>query len=125
MRRIWLVLALASIAIAALPALAEDISTDVTVDLDGTVAADEDVVEDTAGTATKIDVGTLPAAADLTGYSVLPGGDALFAIDVSASSEAPCWSSARTRSRYCAPSCPHGACQANCPGLPVRLAIVT
>jgi hypothetical protein len=72
-------------ALLALPAFAEEISTDVTVDLDGTVAADEDVVEDAAGVATKIDVGTLPAAADLTGYSILPGGDVVFSIDVAAS----------------------------------------
>jgi hypothetical protein len=78
-------LALALAALLALPAVAEEISTDVTVDLGGTLAADEDVVEDTAGTATKIDVGTLPAAADLTGYSILPGGDVLFSIDIAAS----------------------------------------
>jgi hypothetical protein len=63
----------------------EEISTDITVDLAGTLATDEDVVEDAAGTVTKIDLGTLPAASDVTGYSIAPGGDILFALDVSAS----------------------------------------
>ena len=64
---------------------AEEISTDITVDLAGTLATDEDVVEDASGTITEIDLGALPAASDVTGYSIAPGGDVLFAIDVSAS----------------------------------------
>jgi len=74
-----------ALATAATPAFAaNEISTDITVDLDGTITADEDVVEDAGGTATKIDVGTLPAAADVIGYSVAPGGNVVFSIDVSA-----------------------------------------
>ena len=70
----------------ALPAgAADEISTDITVDLAGTLATDEDVVEDVAGTATKIDLGTLPAAADVIGYSVANGGDVLFSLDIGAS----------------------------------------
>jgi hypothetical protein len=69
----------------ALPALAaEEISTDVTVVLDGTLAADEDVVEDAASAVAKIELGALPAAADVIGYSVATNGDVLFSLDVSA-----------------------------------------
>lgn len=80
-------LAMALGAAVALPGLAaEEISTDVTVDLAGTLASDEDVVEDAVGSGvTKIDVGALPAAADLIGYSVATGGDILFSLDIAAS----------------------------------------
>ena len=71
----------------ALPALAaEEISTDVTTDLGGTIAADEDVVEDTgSGAPTKIALGTLPAAADVIGYSIATNGDILFSLDIASS----------------------------------------
>lgn len=85
MRLLWWAYTMALALLLALPAFAEEISTDITVDLGGTLAADEDVVEDIAGVATKIDVGTLPAAADVIGYSILPGGDVLFSIDIAAS----------------------------------------
>ncbi len=65
---------------------AVEISTDVTVNLSGTAAADEDVVEDAGGGAvTKIDLGTLPTAVDVSGYSIAPGGDILFSLDIAAS----------------------------------------
>lgn len=77
---------LLALATAATPAFAaNEISTDITVDLGGTIAADEDVVEDAGGAATKIDVGTLPAAADVIGYSVAPNGNVVFSIDIAAS----------------------------------------
>jgi hypothetical protein len=77
----WLALAVALVQ----PAGAQEISTDVTVDLGGTLAADEDVVEVAGGTATPIDLGALPPNADLIGYSVTAGGDALFTLGTAAS----------------------------------------
>jgi hypothetical protein len=64
---------------------ANEISTDITVDLGGTLTADEDAVEDDAGSVTQIDLGALPAAADLIGYSIAANGDVLFSLDVAAS----------------------------------------
>lgn len=76
---------LLAIATAATPVLAaNEISTDITVDLGGTLTTDEDVVEDAGGAPAKIDVGTLPPAADLIGYSVAPNGDVVFSLDISA-----------------------------------------
>jgi hypothetical protein len=67
------------------PAAAQELSIDVTADLDGTLAADEDVVEDGgSGAPAKVSLGALPAAADVVGYSVAAGGDVLFALDVTA-----------------------------------------
>lgn len=86
MRHAICTMALAFGATFALPAqAANEISTDVTVDLGGTLSADEDAVEDDAGSVTKIDLGALPAAADLTGYSIATNGDVLFSIDIAAS----------------------------------------
>lgn len=80
------ILALVLGAALGLPAhAANEISTDITVDLAGTLAADEDVIEDAAGTTAKIDVGTLPSAADVIGYSVAPSGDVVFSLDIAAS----------------------------------------
>jgi hypothetical protein len=59
---------------------AMELSTDVTVDFSGTLAADEDVVEDAGGAATRIDLGALPAGADLVAYGVAADGDALFTL---------------------------------------------
>lgn len=68
-----------------LPARAQEISTDVTADLGGTIAADEDVVVDSgSGAPPKLDLGALPANVDVTGYTVADDGDALFSIDVTA-----------------------------------------
>lgn len=64
---------------------ANELSTDITVDLGGTLTDDEDVVEDAAGSVTQIDLGALPAAADLIGYSIAANGDVLFSLDVAAS----------------------------------------
>lgn len=65
---------------------ADEISTDVTTDLSGTVANDEDVVEDTGtGAPAKVDLGSIPAAADVTGYSIAPGGDVLLSFDTTTS----------------------------------------
>jgi hypothetical protein len=65
---------------------ADEISTDITADLGGTIASDEDVVEDTgSGAPAKIALGALPAAADVIGYSLAPGGDILFSLDVASS----------------------------------------
>jgi hypothetical protein len=61
---------------------AVEISTDVTVDLAGTVARDQDVVEDTGSAIGKVNLGTIPSAADLAAYSVATDGDVLFALDV-------------------------------------------
>ena len=71
----------------ALPALAADeISTDITADLGGTVANDEDVVEDTgSGAPAKIALGALPAAADVIGYSIATNGNILFSLDIASS----------------------------------------
>jgi hypothetical protein len=71
----------------ALPALAEkEISTDITTDLSGTIANDEDVVGDTgAGAPAKIALGALPAAVDVSGYTIASNGNILFAIDIAAS----------------------------------------
>jgi hypothetical protein len=86
MQRRLVLLAAIAIFLPALPTFAaNEISTDITVDLGGTLAADEDAVEDDAGSVTKIDMGTLPAAADLTGYSIATNGDVLFSIDIAAS----------------------------------------
>jgi len=64
----------------------DEISTDITTDLGGTVAADEDVVEDSgAGAPAKIALGTLPAAADVIGYSIATNGDILFSLDIASS----------------------------------------
>ena len=82
---------LSSVAVLALltgpPAFAaEEISTDITTDLSGTIANDEDVVEDSgAGAPAKIALGALPAAADVSGYTVANNGNVLFAIDIAAS----------------------------------------
>jgi hypothetical protein len=78
--RILFVLAFFVLA-AAQPVGAREISTDVTVDLSGTLAADEDVVEDVGAAPARIDLGALPENADLIGYSVAPGGDVLFTLD--------------------------------------------
>jgi hypothetical protein len=59
---------------------ARELSTDVTVRLESIVAADEDVVEDGANPG-RVDLGALPATADLVAYSVAPGGDLLFVLD--------------------------------------------
>lgn len=65
---------------------AVELSTDITVDLDGTLAHDEDVVEeDSGGVVTKIELGELPGDADLVAYSVATNGDVLFTLDVTAS----------------------------------------
>lgn len=80
-------LALAVAVASALPAAATDeISTDITVDLSGTLATDHDVVEDTgSGAPTPIDLGTIPDAADVSGYSIATNGNVLFSLDVAAS----------------------------------------
>lgn len=63
-------------------ARAEQLSTDITVDLEGTPTADEDVVEDSgSGAPLLIDLGGLPEAAAISAYAALPGGDALFAVE--------------------------------------------
>jgi hypothetical protein len=51
-----------------------DVSPDVTVDLGGVVAADEDVVEDLGGSFTPIALGSLPANADVVGDEMVAGG---------------------------------------------------
>lgn len=72
----------ATFALAAPPThAADELSTDVTVELDGTLANDEDVVEDVPGSVAKIDVGTLPANADVIGYSVGVDQQVLFSLD--------------------------------------------
>lgn len=86
--RIWTgLLAAGTAVVLALPAVAaNEISTDITVDLAGTLATDHDVVEDTgAGAPTPIDLGSIPDAADVSGYSVATNGNVLFSLDVSAS----------------------------------------
>jgi hypothetical protein len=72
----------AALSVADLALAADEISTDVTTDLSGTVASDEDVVEDAgAGAPAKLDLGGIPAASDVIGYSLAPGGDALLSFD--------------------------------------------
>lgn len=80
-------LALAASVLAASPAApATELSTDITADLSGTVANDEDVVEDTgAGAPGKIPLGALPAASDVTGYSVAGNGDVLLSFETTTS----------------------------------------
>ena len=70
---------------AATPLLEVRASPDVTVDLSGTVLADEKLAsDDLAGTVTIQSVGTLPGAADLDGYHQMPNGDQLFSLDIGA-----------------------------------------
>jgi hypothetical protein len=85
MRHAVYTLVLAFSAVLALPAAANEISTDITVNLGGTLTDDEDAVEDAAGSVTQIDLGALPAAADLIGYSIATNGDVLFSLDIAAS----------------------------------------
>ena len=74
------------LAIFASPAAAQvEVSTDITVDTSAGVAADEDVVVDPDGAAAFIDLGTLPAAADLVAHSMTGDGDELFVLDVTSS----------------------------------------
>jgi hypothetical protein len=78
--------ALLALLLAPVAFAADEISTDITADLGGTIANDEDVVEDTgSGAPTKIALGALPAASDVIGYSLAPGGDILFSLDVASS----------------------------------------
>ncbi|RIL06540.1 MAG: hypothetical protein DCC71_06425 [Proteobacteria bacterium] len=80
-------LCLGAAAMLATPAsAANEISTDVTVDLSGTLATDHDVVEDTgSGAPAPVDLGSIPGAADVSGYSVATNGDVLFSLDIAAS----------------------------------------
>lgn len=85
MQRVQAVM-LALSAAMSIPALAAvEISTDITVGLGGTLIADEDVVEDIGGASIRIDLGSLPTAADVIGYSVAPGGDVVFSLDIATS----------------------------------------
>lgn len=80
-RLLPLVLA-AALALAGPARAAHEISTDITADLSGLVANDEDVADDAgSGTPSKVPLGGIPAAADVTGYSVVAGGDVLLSFD--------------------------------------------
>jgi len=58
------------------------ISPDVTVDLDGTIVADDEVVEDDLmGDLTKANLGTLTEPDDINGYYRFPWEDQLFTLD--------------------------------------------
>ncbi len=62
------------------------ISPDITVLLSGQVLDDEDVGEDNlGGTVSLLGIGALPANADLGAYHAMDNGDALFALDITAS----------------------------------------
>ncbi|RIL04650.1 MAG: hypothetical protein DCC71_13315 [Proteobacteria bacterium] len=63
------------------PAGAVELSTDVTVNVGGVVAADEAVVADIGGTAVRVDLGALPRGADLIAFARAANGDALFTLD--------------------------------------------
>jgi len=83
-RLFWTSLLLAA-SLAAPSRAAVELSTDVTVELDATLAHDEDVIEDSGAAVAKVDLGALPSAADVVAYSVAPNGDVLFTLDVTAS----------------------------------------
>jgi hypothetical protein len=58
------------------------VSPDITVNLSGTLADDENLVfDDQAGGVAPVGLGSLPAAADLTAYHRFPDGDHLMAFD--------------------------------------------
>lgn len=60
-------------------------SPDVTADLSGTVAADEDVVVDGRATSpVVIDLGALPGEVEVDAVELLADGDRLFSLDVAA-----------------------------------------
>ena len=84
-RMLGLAIALA-LAVGAQARASEEFSTDITVDLGGTIANDEDVVDDAGGGApAKVDLGALPPAAAVSGYTIANNGDVLFALDIAAS----------------------------------------
>lgn len=58
-----------------------ELSTDVTVNVGGVVAADEAVVSDAGGAAVRVDLGALPRGADLIAFARAADGDALFTLD--------------------------------------------
>ncbi len=61
-----------------------DLSPDITVTLDGQTTTDEEVASDdlASGTVTKIPLGTLPQASDLSAYHDLGGGEYLLSFDI-------------------------------------------
>jgi hypothetical protein len=61
------------------------VSSDISVDLGGTVYHDEHVVaDDQLGTITQESLGALPGVSDVTGYELLADGDRLFSLDTTA-----------------------------------------
>ena len=75
-------LLVAPAAFALTPIGSADVSSDVTVVLDATTFADEDVAIDDFVAAVPASLGSLPAAADLSGYHLLSNGDQLLAFDI-------------------------------------------
>ncbi len=81
---LWLATALAARPAAALtPIGSADLSTDITVTLDSQTIADEDVASDelVSGTITKIPLGSLPQASDVSAYHAFGGGKYLLSFD--------------------------------------------
>lgn len=78
----WAVMIFVAAAVAASNGRSEEFSTDITVDLGGIVAADEDVVEDSdEGAPLRVDLGPLPTTAEVGAYETLPEGAALFTFE--------------------------------------------
>ena len=80
---LWSLLLFVSTPLGQIPAGAQTLeySPDITVDLSGTTAADEDVVsDDLQGVVVPLSLGALPEAADVDGYQLLSRGDQLFSL---------------------------------------------
>lgn len=66
------------------------LSSDVTVELDGLVFADEDVaVDNLMGITVPSSLGTLPESAEVTAYDLLSNGDQFFALDTTSELAGP------------------------------------
>jgi hypothetical protein len=77
-----LLMAMSGPAFGLTPIDSADLSPDITVNLDGQTIADEDVAADSllSGSVSKILLGTLPVASDLSAYHALGGGEFLLAV---------------------------------------------
>lgn len=67
-----------------------DVSPDITLDLGGTLTADEGVSnDDFAGPVTPVDLGPIPVNADVTHFHLMDNGDRLFGLDITVSLPGP------------------------------------
>ena len=85
----WL-LAVMSATASVLPAASQaqsrvSLSPDTTIELSGSIFADQEVVtDDQMGTVTLVPLGVLPDASDVDAYHVLANGDQLYSLDITA-----------------------------------------